>query len=298
MTSPGRRLRSAVATEIPLQVTGTINALCALLAERAGFRAIYLSGAGVANGSFGLPDLGVTTLQNVLEDTRRITAVTDLPLLVDVDTGWVDDNFGTALSVARTTRGIVDAGAAGMQIEDQVDYKRCGHRPGKVLVETREMVERIKGAVDARIDDQFVIMARTDAAAGEGVQGAIERAGRYVDAGADMIFAEELTELAQFQAFTAAIPVPVLANVTEFGQTPLFTVDELRECGVGLVLYPLSAFRGMNAAAEAVYKTLRQEGTQKNLIDSMQTRDELYDILDYHEHEKKMDQLLETETNE
>lgn len=298
MTSPGHRLRSAVAVETPLQVAGTINALCALLAERAGFRAIYLSGAGVANAAFGIPDLGMTTLQNVLEETRRITGVTDLPLLVDVDTGWVDDNFGTALSVARTTRAMIDAGAAGMQIEDQVDYKRCGHRPGKVLVETREMVERIKGAVDARMDERFVIMARTDAAASEGVDGAIERSSRYIEAGADMVFAEALTELDQYRAFTTEVQVPVMANITEFGETPMFTVDELREVGVALALYPLSAFRAMNSAADRVYKTIRQAGTQKELVDSMQSRDELYDILDYHEHEKRMDQLLESEHHE
>ncbi len=298
MTSPGHRLRSAVAAETPLQVAGTVNALCALLAERAGFRAIYLSGAGVANAAFGIPDLGMTTLQNVLEETRRITGVTDLPLLVDVDTGWVDDNFGTALSVARTTRAMIDAGAAGMQIEDQVDYKRCGHRPGKVLVATREMVERIKGAVDARMDERFVIMARTDAAASEGVDGAIERSSRYIEAGADMVFAEALTELEQYRAFTSEIQVPVMANITEFGETPLFTVDELREVGVALALYPLSAFRAMNAAADRVYKTIRQAGTQKELLDSMQSRDELYDILDYHEHEKRMDLLLESEHHE
>ena len=298
MTSPGQRLRSAVEAESPLQVAGTINALCALFAQRAGFRAIYLSGAGVANGAFGIPDLGMTSLQNVLEETRRITAVTDLPLLVDVDTGWVDDNFGTALSVARTTRAMVDAGAAGMQIEDQVDYKRCGHRPGKVLVEPAEMVQRIEGAVDARMDDKFVIMARTDAAANENVEGAIERANRYVEAGADMVFAEALVDLDQFRAFTDAVDVPVLANVTEFGQTPLFTVDQLREAGVAIALYPLSAFRAMNAAAERVYQTIRETGTQKEVIDAMQSREELYDILDYHEHERKIDVLLESESHE
>lgn len=298
MTSPGRRLRSAVEAECPLQVAGTINAYCALLAERAGFHAIYLSGAGVANGAFGIPDLGMTTLQNVLEETRRITAITDLPLLVDVDTGWVDDNFGTALSVARTTRGMVDAGAAGMQIEDQVGAKRCGHRPGKVLVEPSEMVERIRAATDARINVDFVIMARTDAAASEGVAGAIDRAGRYIDAGADMIFAEALTELSQFREFAQAVSVPVLANITEFGRTPLFTIDELRDCGIRLALYPLSAFRAMNAAAQTVYETIRQDGTQANALEGMQTRDELYDIVDYHVHEKKADQRLERQAND
>lgn len=298
MTSPGHRLRSAVAAETPLQVAGTTNALCALLAERAGFRAIYLSGAGVANAAFGIPDLGMTTMQNVLEETRRITGVTDLPLLVDVDTGWVDDNFGTALSVARTTRAMIDAGAAGMQIEDQVDYKRCGYRPGKVLVEAREMVERIQGAVDARMDERFVIMARTDAAASEGVAGAIERASRYIEAGADMVFAEELTELDQYRALTHAVQVPVMANLTEFGPAPLFTVEQLREVGVALALYPLSAFRAMTAAADRVYKTIRQAGTQRDVVDLMQSRDELYEILDYHEHERRFDELLESESHE
>lgn len=298
MTSPGHRLRSAVEAESPLQVVGTVNALCALLAERAGFRALYLSGAGVANGAFGIPDLGMTTLHNVLEETRRITGVTDVPLLVDVDTGWVDDNFGTALSVARTTRAMIDAGAAGMQIEDQVDYKRCGHRPGKVLVETGEMIERIRGAVDARMDHRFVIMARTDAAQSEGVDGAIERAQRYVEAGADMIFAEALSDLEAYRSVTREVSVPVMANLTEFGRTPLFTLEQLRDVGVAVALYPLSAFRAMNAAADRVYKTIRHTGTQRDLLDSMQTRDQLYDVLDYHEHERRMDQLLESESHD
>ena len=281
-TSPGGRLRQALADEQPLQVVGTINALCALLAEQAGFRAIYLSGAGVANASHGLPDLAVTTLQDVLTDARRITAACDLPLVVDADTGW-----GNGLMIARTVRELIAVGVAGMHLEDQIDQKRCGHRPGKQVVPTGEMIDRLKGALDARTDSQFVVIARTDAAAVEGIDAAIERANRYVEAGADIIFAEALTTLDEFRKFTAAVQAPVLANMTEFGKTPLFTVDEFCSAGVGLVLYPLSAFRAMNAAALRVYQTIRSAGTQKDLLDSMQTRDELYDLLDYHSQEQQ-----------
>lgn len=283
-TSPGSRLRRAVGAERPLQIVGVINAYAALLADRSGFRALYLSGAGVANASYGLPDLGFTTLRNVLEDVRRITAVTDLPLLVDADTGWENP--------ARTAREMIRAGAAGMHLEDQVSAKRCGHRPGKKLVPTSEMVKRIKSAVNGRTDRSFVIMARTDAAASEGVEGAIERARQYVSAGADMIFAEALTSLDQYRRFTRALRVPVLANVTEFGRTPLFTVKQLGGAGVRLALYPLSAFRAMSAAAEKSYATIRKKGTQKSLLATMQTREELYRVLDYHAYEKQADALL------
>jgi methylisocitrate lyase len=283
----GARLRDEVAGERPLQIIGTINAYTALLAERAGFKAIYLSGAGVANASFGLPDLGITSLNDVCEDVRRITGATDLPLLVDADTGW-----GSAFNISRTTYELAKAGAAGMHLEDQVQAKRCGHRPGKALVAASEMVDRLKAAVDGRRDDAFVIMARTDAHAVEGQAAAIERAVRYVEAGADMIFAEALTTLDEYRQFTQAVRVPVLANITEFGKTPLFTVQELGSAGVALVLYPLSAFRAMSKAAEAVYATIRREGTQKSLLDRMQTRAELYDVLGYHEYEKKLDDLF------
>jgi methylisocitrate lyase len=285
--SPGARLRSAVETERPLQVAGTINAYSALLAEQAGFRAIYLSGAGVANASFALPDLGITTLNDVLEDARRITRATDLPLLVDADTG-----FGSAFSIARTIRDMTAAGVAGVHLEDQVQAKRCGHRPGKALVEAGEMVDRIKAAVDARTDDAFVIMARTDAHAVEGLQQAIDRSTKYVAAGADMIFAEALSSLEEFKQFTAAVRVPVLANLTEFGKTPLFTIEEMRKAGVGLVLYPLTAFRMMSAAALRAYATLRKQGTQKDLLGEMQTREQLYQALDYHAYETKLDELF------
>ena len=285
--SAGERFRQALEAERPLQVAGTINAYSALLAEKAGFRAIYLSGAGVANASFGLPDLAMTTLGDVCEDIRRITYATEAPLLVDADTGW-----GGAFMIGRTVREMARAGAAGCHIEDQVGVKRCGHRPGKALVETAEMVDRIKAAVDGRTDDQFIIMARTDAHAVEGQQAALDRSAAYVEAGADMIFAEALTTLDEYQQFTAAIDVPVLANLTEFGQTPLFTTTELAGVGVQLVLYPLSAFRAMSKAAENVYRVLREEGTQKNVVDSMQTRMELYDVLGYHEYEEKLDQLF------
>ena len=282
-STAGERFRAAVDGERPLQVVGTINALCALLAERAGFRTLYLSGAGVANASHGLPDLGVTTLHDVLEDARRITAVTDLPLLVDADTGW-----GSRLMIQRTVRELIRVGAAGLHLEDQIDSKRCGHRPGKQLVSAAEMTDRLKTAMDARSDPEFVVMARTDAVAVEGLDSAIQRSIQYVDAGADMIFAEALTSLDEYRQFTSAVSVPVLANITEFGRTPLFTVDELRDVGVRLVLYPLSAFRAMNAAAMNVYQTLRTSGTQRERIESMQTRDELYDLLGYHAMEQDL----------
>jgi methylisocitrate lyase len=287
--SPGARFRLAVDRERPLQVVGVINAYCARLAERAGFRALYLSGAGVANASFGLPDLGVTTLNDVCEDVRRLTQASSLPLLVDADTGW-----GGAFMIARTIRELGRAGAAGCHLEDQVQAKRCGHRPGKALVSTAEMGDRLKAAADARDDPQFVIMARTDAFAGEGLAAAIERAQAYVAAGADMIFAEALTALDDYRAFTSALgeSVPVLANITEFGRTPLFTIDALRDAGVRLALYPLSAFRAMSAAAVAVYGGIRHDGTQQGLIGQMQTRAELYEVLDYHAFEAKLDALF------
>src|SRR5579864_918499 len=283
----GARLRAAVEAERPLQVVGTINAYAALLAERAGFRALYLSGAGVANASFGLPDLGITALNDVCEDVRRITGACPLPLLVDADTG-----FGSAFNIARTTRDLIRAGAGGMHLEDQVAAKRCGHRPGKALVATEEMADRIKAAVDGRTDEQFVIMARTDAHAVEGQQAAVERAAAYVEAGADMIFAEALKTLEEYRQFTARIRVPVLANITEFGQTPLFTTNELGSAGVRLVLYPLSAFRAMSKAALAVYAALRRDGTQRSVLDLMQTRAELYEVLGYHDYERKLDELF------
>ena len=286
-SSAGHRLRDALAIENPLQVVGTINAYSALMAERVGFRSIYLSGGGVANASYGLPDIGMTTLNDVLEDVRRITNTTELPLLVDADTGW-----GNAFMIGKTIRQMIRAGAAGVHIEDQVQAKRCGHRPNKEIVSAAEMVDRMKAAADAKTDPNFVVMARTDAAAVEGVDGAIERAYRYVEAGADMIFAEALTELDQYRKFANAVDVPILANITEFGKTPLYTTEELKEAGVSLVLYPLSAFRAMSAAALNVYQILRREGTQKDVVHTMQTRAELYDFLDYHEYERKLDQLL------
>ncbi len=287
MDSAGARFRRAVAEERPLQVAGTINAYSGLLAQRAGFRAIYLSGAGVANASFGLPDLGITMLNDVAEDVRRIAGICDVPLLVDIDTGW-----GGAFNIARTVQELTRAGAGAVHIEDQVQAKRCGHRPGKALVSKEEMADRVKAAVDARSDEQFVIMARTDAHQSEGLDAAVERACAYVEAGADMIFAEALHQRDEFQAFTRRVQVPVLANITEFGQTPLFTVDELREAGAGLVLYPLSAFRAMSRAAEQVYASIRNEGTQKSVLDLMQTRAELYEVLGYHDYERKLDQLF------
>jgi methylisocitrate lyase len=286
-TSPGRRLREAVDAERPLQVAGTINAYSALLAGKSGFRAIYLSGAGVANASFGLPDLGITSLNDVCEDARRICGATELPLLVDADTG-----FGAAFSIARTTRELTRAGAAGMQLEDQVQAKRCGHRPGKELVAADEMADRVRAAVDARSDSAFVVMARTDAHAVEGQQAAIDRAAAYVAAGADMIFAEALTTLDEYRGFTQALKVPVLANITEFGRTPLFTAAELGTAGVRLVLYPLSAFRAMSRAALDVYDAIRKYGTQRATTDQMQTREELYEVLGYHEYERKLDELF------
>jgi methylisocitrate lyase len=284
--SAGAKLRDAVAKRAPLQIPGAINAYCALLAERTGFEAIYLSGAGVANASFGLPDLGVTTLNDVVEDARRITAATDLPLLVDADTG-----FGSAFNIARTVRELERAGVAGMHIEDQEQAKRCGHRPNKATVSTDEMCDRLKAAVDARADRAFVIMARTDAFAREGVEASLERAAAYVEAGADMVFAEALYTLDDYRAFTRAIGVPVLANLTEFGLTPLFTCDELGAAGVKLILYPLSAFRAMSRAALEVYGAIRERGTQKPVVAKMQTREELYSVLDYHAYERKLDAL-------
>jgi methylisocitrate lyase len=285
--TPGARLRAAVESERPLQVAGTINAYAALLAQRAGFRAIYLSGAGVANASFGLPDLGITTLNDVCEDVRRITAACPLPLLVDADTG-----FGSAFNIARTCRELIRAGAGGMHLEDQVSAKRCGHRPGKALVPGGEMVDRLKAAVDARTDAGFVIMARTDAHAVEGLSAALERAAAYVAAGADMIFAEALTTLEEYRQFTAALRVPVLANITEFGQTPLYTLVELEGAGVRLVLYPLSAFRAAAKAHEVVYQAIRRQGTQKSVVPYMQTRAELYEVLGYYDYERKLDELF------
>ncbi len=285
--SAGARFWQALEAEKPLQVVGTINAYSALLAEKAGFQAIYLSGAGVANASFGLPDLAMTTLGDVCEDIRRISYATELPLLVDADTGW-----GGAFMIGRTVREMIRAGAAACHIEDQVGIKRCGHRPGKALVDIAEMSDRIKAAVDGRTDAKFTIMARTDAHAVEGQQAALDRSAAYVEAGADMIFAEALTTLEEYEQFTAAVSVPVLANLTEFGQTPMFTTEELAGAGVSLALYPLSAYRAMSKAAEAVYATLRKDGTQKAVIGDMQTRDELYEVLGYHEYEDKLDELF------
>ncbi len=285
--SNGLRFRQLLAKEQPLQVVGTINAFCALLAEQAGFKAIYLSGAGVANACFGLPDLGMTNLSEVTEEVRRITEASSLPLLVDADTGW-----GHAFNIARTVKKLSNAGAAAMHIEDQVQAKRCGHRPNKALVSSEEMTDRIKAAVDAKTDEHFVIMARTDAFAEEGLNAAIERANHYVEAGADMIFAESFTKLEDYRNFTQAITAPVLANITEFGKTPLFTVNELNDAGIKLVLYPLSAFRAMSLAALEVYSTIRQNGTQQAMLDKMQTRAELYEILAYHQYEDKLDELF------
>jgi methylisocitrate lyase len=285
--SAGARFRAALEAERPLQIVGTINAFTAMLAEKAGFRAIYLSGAGVANASYGMPDLAMTTLNDVCEDVRRICSATDLPLLVDIDTGW-----GSAFMIGRSIREMTWSGAAAVHMEDQVAVKRCGHRPGKALVDTAEMCDRLKAAADGRIDDRFVIMARTDAHAVEGQQAAIERAAAYVEAGADMIFAEALTTLEEYRQFTDAIKVPVLANLTEFGRTPLFTTAELADVGVAMALYPLSAFRAMSAAALSVYETIRNDGTQQAVVDKMQTRMELYDVLGYQAFEDRLDALF------
>jgi methylisocitrate lyase len=286
--SAGARFRAALAEERPLQVIGTINAYSARMAQRTGYRAVYLSGGGVAAGSLGVPDLGISGLDDVLTDVRRITDVCPLPLLVDVDTG-----FGSsAYNIARTVRSLIKAGAAAMHLEDQVGAKRCGHRPNKELVSQQEMVDRIKAAVDAKTDRQFVVMARTDSLAVEGLQAAIDRACACVEAGADMIFPEAITELSMYRKFADAVKVPILANITEFGKTPLFTVKELASAGVAIVLYPLSAFRAMNAAALRVYEAIRKEGTQKGVVERMQTREELYDFLDYHVYERKLDELF------
>ena len=289
--SAGARFRQAVRDEAPLQVVGTINANHALLAKKAGFKAIYLSGGGVAAGSLGMPDLGITNLDDVLIDARRITDVCDLPLLVDVDTG-----FGpSAFNIARTVKSLIKFGAAAMHIEDQVGAKRCGHRPNKEIVTRQEMADRVKAAVDARTDAEFVVMARTDALSVEGLDAAIERAVACVEAGADMIFPEAMTDLQMYRRFADAVPVPVLANITEFGATPLFTIDELRSVNVGLALYPLSAFRAMNKAAENIYTAIRRDGTQQQVLDTMQTRMELYECINYHDYEQKLDALFARE---
>jgi methylisocitrate lyase len=289
--SAGARFRAAVAGERPLQTIGAINAYTARMAERVGFKALYLSGGGVAANSLGMPDLGISTLDDVLIDVRRITDVTSLPLLVDIDTGW-----GSAFNIARTIRSMIKAGAGAVHMEDQVSAKRCGHRPGKEVVAKEEMIDRIKAAVDARTDPQFVIMARTDALAVEGVAAAVDRAVAYVDAGADMIFPEAVTELATYARFRDAVKVPILANITEFGQTPLFTLDELRSAHVDIALYCCSAYRAMNAAALKVYQTIRHEGTQKSVVPLMQTRAELYDYLGYYDYERKLDELFAQRT--
>jgi methylisocitrate lyase len=288
LDSAGSRFRAALVAEKPLQVIGAINANHALLAKRAGYRAIYLSGGGVAAGSLGLPDLGINTLDDVLTDVRRITDVCDLPLMVDIDTG-----FGpSAFNIARTVRSLIKFGAAACHIEDQVGAKRCGHRPGKEIVSAGEMADRVKAAADAKTDANFFLIARTDAIAVEGVDAAIERALACVEAGADGIFAEAAYDIPTYQRFVNAVKVPVLANITEFGKTPLFSVDELRTAGVGIVLYPLSAFRAMNKAAETVYEAIRRDGHQRNVVDMMQTREELYDRIGYHDFERKLDELF------
>lgn len=284
--SSGLRFRNAMEAESPLQLVGAIHPLCALMAQQAGFRALYLSGAGVANASHGLPDLGVTSLHDVAEDARRITSVTDLPLIVDADTGW-----GTDLTIRRAVHEFEQAGVAGMHLEDQVAAKRCGHRPNKELVSTEEMQARLRAAIEARKDPNFVIIARTDAVAVEGIDAAIERSLAYVETGADVLFAEALTSLDQFRKFTQSVPIPVLANITEFGKTPMFTLAELRSAGVRIALYPLTAFRAMNAAATMAYRTLRSEGTQASIIDRLQTREELYELLNYYSAESKVRDL-------
>lgn len=288
--SPGRRFRAALGEEKPLQVVGVINAYAALLAEKSGFRALYLSGGGVAAASLGVPDLGITTLEDVLIDVRRITAASALPLLVDVDTG-----FGSAFNIARTVKSLIREGAAALHIEDQVQAKRCGHRPGKELVAPDEMVDRLKAVLDARSDPDFVVVARTDALAVEGLDAALDRARTYAAVGADIIFAEAVTDLQQYRAFVQAVGIPVLANITEFGKTPLFSVEQLASADVSLVLYPLSAFRAMSAAALNVYRTIRSTGTQQGIIDGMQSREELYDYLNYHAFEQKLDELFAKE---
>jgi methylisocitrate lyase len=290
LTSAGARFRTAIAAEKPLQIIGAINAYHAMLATQSGFKAIYLSGGGVAAGSLGLPDLGISSLEDVLVDVRRITDAVDTPLLVDIDTGW-----GGAFNIARAVKSIAKAGAAAVHIEDQVSAKRCGHRPNKAIVSLEEMVDRVKAAVDAKPYDDFVVMARTDALAVEGLQSAIDRACACVEAGADMIFPEAMTELGMYKQFVDAVKVPVLANITEFGATPLFTVDELATADVSMVLYPLSAFRAMNQAALKVYQSVKKEGTQKNVVATMQTRMELYDHLNYHSFEQKLDELFRGE---
>ncbi len=291
--SAGKKLREALVEESPLQVVGTINAYSAMMAEKVGYRAIYLSGAGVANGSFGLPDLGMTSLNDVLEDVKRITGACNLPLLVDIDTGW-----GGAFNIARTIKEMTRAGAAGAHIEDQVAQKRCGHRPNKEIVSCEEMEDRIKAAVDAKLDQDFLLMARTDALAVSGLQEVIDRAGRFQEAGADAIFAEAMTELSMYEKVVQSVDVPVLANITEFGSTPLYTLEELGSAGVAMALYPLSAFRAMNQAALNVFSTLRSQGTQASLIDKMQSRNDLYEFLGYHEYENKLDTLFSKEKKE
>lgn len=288
--SAGLRFREALKKEKPLQIIGAINAYHALLATKTGFNAIYLSGGGVAAGSLGIPDLGISTLEDVLIDIRRITDVTETPLLADIDTG-----FGGAFNIARTIKSVIKAGAAAVHIEDQIQAKRCGHRPNKAIVSQAEMVDRIKAAVDAKTNKDFVIMARTDALAVEGLDSAIDRAIACVEAGADMIFPEAMTDLSMYQKFVDAVKVPVLANITEFGSTPLFSKDELASVGISMILYPLSAFRAMNKAALNVYQAVRADGTQKNVLDQMQTRNELYEYLNYHEYEQKLDQLFNNE---
>lgn len=294
MISAGEKFRSALSSESPLQIVGAINANHALLASRAGYKAIYLSGGGVAAGSLGVPDLGITTLEDVLIDVRRITSVCDLPLLVDIDTG-----FGpSAFNIERTIKSLIAAGAAGAHIEDQVGAKRCGHRPNKEVVKTSEMVDRVKAAVSARSKDQFYLIARTDAVAIEGLDSAIARSKAYIEAGADAIFAEAITNLDDYRRFAAEVPAPVLANVTEFGLTPLFTLKELKDSGISMILYPLSAFRAMNKAAENAYQVIRKEGTQKSLIEQMQTREELYDVISYYRYEQSLDRFQSENSKE
>lgn len=290
MTSSGTRFREALAAESPLQVVGVINAYAGLMATRVGYRALYLSGGGVANASYGMPDLGMTSMNDVLEDVRRITTAVDTPLLVDIDTGW-----GGAFNIARTIRSMARAGAAAVHMEDQVSAKRCGHRPNKAIVSAGEMCDRIKAAVDAKTEDEFVVMARTDALAVAGFDDVLDRVSRFVEAGADAIFAEAMTDLDMYRRITATVDVPVLANLTEFGSTPLYTLAELRSVGIAMALYPLSAFRAMSKAALRVYRTIREEGTQRSVVDTMQTRDELYDFLGYHDYERKLDELFAAE---